>query len=98
MPKTTVSPKRVTDELLLDVRCVADRGKIGVSPTVRFACYHDEFCAWDIPAVAEEGRDAIIEALLRDTDTSVRAIADLFGFTRQRVYQLKDSRDLRKQV
>lgn len=83
---------------LYEIRCATCQRSIGVSLVKKFGIYCDAFCAQDIAAVEEEGRDAVIEAILRDTDIPAAEIARRFGFSRQRIYQLKDSRDLRKQV
>jgi len=86
------------DTFLYDVRCSSCRRKIGVTQTQKWGIYCDEFCAQDVPAVEHEARDAVIEALARDTDTPLARVAAKFGLARQRVYQLLAARDLRKEA
>lgn len=86
------------DTFIYDVRCSGCRRKIAVSGTNKWGLYCDEFCAQDIPAVEHEGRDAVIESIMRDTDKPLAQIGIMFGLARQRMYQIEKSRDLRKSV
>ena len=86
------------DSFIYDVRCPSCRRRVGVSATAKWGVYCDAFCAQDIPAVEHEGRDAVIEALTRDTDIPLARIGTMFGLARQRMYQIQNARDLRKAV
>lgn len=86
------------DTFLYDIRCSCCRRRIAVSMTSKWGLYCDEFCAQDIPAAEFEARDAVIEALDRDTDLPMAQIGKMFGLARQRMYQIQALRDLRKAV
>jgi hypothetical protein len=88
----------MSNTFLYDVRCACCRARIGVSATQKWGLYCDEFCAQDIPAVEHEARDAVIEALIRDSDMPLATIGKKFDLVRQRMYQIAASRDLRKAV
>lgn len=83
---------------LYDVRCATCKRRIAVSSSQKWGVFCDLFCAQDLPAVEQEMRDTVIEALSRDTDLSMARIASKFGLARQRIYQVMDMRDLRKEV
>jgi len=83
---------------LYDVRCTTCNRRIAVSGAQKWGLYCDEFCAQDLPASDQEMRDSVIEAAARDTDVPMTKVAARFGLTRQRVYQVLDTRDLRKEV
>lgn len=86
------------DTFLYDVRCSCCKRKIGVAQTQKWGIYCDEFCAQDVPAVEQEARDSVIEVMARDFDIPLAQIGRRFDLVRQRVYQILDSRDLRKAV
>jgi hypothetical protein len=81
---------------LYEVRCAGCGGQMGVSAARKYGIFHDAFCAWDFGVSNTEQRDAVVEALLRDTDRAHADVAREFGFTRQRIYQLRANRDVRK--
>lgn len=83
---------------LYDIRCAACHRMLGVSGKRKWAIYCDAFCAQDIPAVEEEARDAIIEAVLKDTEHSGATLGAIFDLTRQRVLYIAKDRDLRVMV
>lgn len=81
-------------DVLLEVRCRGCRRLIGVAPA-DFRVYCDEWCADDFPAVASEGRDALIEAIYQHRGPSKSALGRLFGISRQRVDQILLQRDIK---
>lgn len=81
--------------ILQDVRCASCRRRVGVSGVSKWGVFCDGFCAGDLPAAEHEMRDAVIEALMRDTDMPLSNIGRIFGVARQRMYQIRDYRDVR---
>lgn len=81
---------------LYEVRCSCCKCVLGVTQSVKWGVYCDEFDAQDVPPGEHEGRDAIIEALMWDTELPLAQIGNLFGLARQRMYQLAKERDLSK--
>jgi hypothetical protein len=86
----------VPEQFLFEVRCAGCSRLIGVSVARKYGLFCDPFDAWDFGCSATEQRDAIIEALWRDTDRPQADIARDFNVTRQRLYQLREARDVRK--
>lgn len=84
------------EQFLYEVRCAGCGRLIGVSGARKYGVFCDEFDAWDFGVSNTEQRDAVVEALIRDTDRKQAEIARDFGFTRQRMYQLRATRDIRK--
>lgn len=81
-------------EQMVEVRCRGCRRLLGVAPA-DFRIYCDTMCATDYPATTAEGRDALIEAMFRETGLSKSALARAFGISRQRVDQIIDQRTIR---
>ncbi|WP_020142214.1 hypothetical protein [Terracoccus sp. 273MFTsu3.1] len=81
---------------LYEVRCAGCARQVGVSRVSKYGVFCDEFDAWDFGVSNTEQRDAVVEAIIRDTDKSQAEVAREFGFTRQRMYQLRSNRDIRK--
>lgn len=83
----------VTEELV-EVRCRGCGRYLGKGrQDWRMFC--DDWCAEDFPAVAAEGRDALIEAMHQTRSTPKAVLGRLFGLSRQRVDQILLQRDLR---
>lgn len=84
------------EQFLYEVRCAGCSSLMGVSSARKYGVFHDAFCAWDFGVSSTEQRDAVVEAIIRDFDRSQAEVARDFGFTRQRMYQLRANRDIRK--
>jgi len=84
------------EQFLYDVRCAGCGRQIGVSVARKYGVFDDQFCAWDFGVSASEQRDAVVEAITRDTDRPQAEVARDFGFSRQRMYQLRSGRDVRR--
>lgn len=82
------------DEAMEDVRCRGCGRLLGVAPT-DYRIYCDEQCASDFPALAAEGRDALIEAVFQTKSSNKAGIARDFGISRQRVDQILAQRNLK---
>lgn len=76
-----------------EIRCRGCRRRLGVGPA-DFRIYCDEFCAGDYPAMAQEDREALMEAIYRETYPSKAALGRMFSISRQRVDQILASRDI----
>lgn len=84
------------EQFLYDVRCAGCGRQIGVSSVRKYGIFCDAFDAWDFGVSDTEQRDAVVEAITRDTDRPQAEVAREFGFSRQRMYQLRSDRDIRK--
>lgn len=73
------------------IRCRGCRRQIGVASDVHNGVYCNEVCADDIPAGANEDRDATIELLVR-IGTDRATIGKEFGLTKQRLSQVLSKR------
>lgn len=78
-------------EQMVEIRCRGCHRLLGIGPA-DFRIYCDVQCASDFPATAQEGRDALIEAIFQATGISKTALAKNFEVSRQRVDQIISQR------
>ena len=82
------------DDKFMVVRCRGCRRSLGIG-TSNPRVYCDVACYEDYPAVAEEGRDALIEAIYNDHATVSRpTLAKMFDLSRQRIDQILRARTI----
>jgi hypothetical protein len=75
-------------EMLEEVRCRADLGAVAVGPR-NFPVFHDVLCASEpFPATVLDDRDAVIENLIRSGKFTRKQMAEICGFSRQRIDQI----------
>lgn len=81
-----------------DVRCRGCLTLLGVSVNlIEASIYCSEQCAEDYPVRPQEQRDSLITALV-EQGQDVPTVAGWFGITRQYVYKIVSTRDVRKEV
>lgn len=78
-------------EHLIEIRCRSCRRIVGIGPA-DFRIYCDGLCSVDYPAVENEARDALIEAIYLKTHKPKTALARDFSVSRQRVDQILERR------
>ena len=78
-------------EKMVEIRCRGCHRLLGIGPA-DFRIYCEPSCAEDFPATAQEGRDALIEAIFQEHSISKTGLAEEFGISRQRVDQIISQR------
>lgn len=79
-----------------EFRCRACKRYLGIGPRA-LRIYCNALCEADLyPAAGDEGRDALIEALMRHSVTSYLRLVPVFGISRQRIEKICVSRDLKR--